>query len=528
VRRRLVREIAGKTRNRLSHAGRQYKLVADVDLDGLPDRDYHEVVGQDEAKKILAGLASEPAMPTELLTKASADLTKDWRKPFSQPDGLILLRRSPPPRKMAVNDEPAITPSQMKELLAKKDSAPTYTFKWDPPFSHRQWVNLPKAWGVVAFGTEATLTGHVEPKVGGQAVTFTLLPDPANPPEATGAALASTSAPSDGEGKVRIKVTFPIYPSSKFKVSGKTATMDTAVETDAIEVWRRVFYQVTAMTAAPDGTTFAPPSDLIPALEGAFNPVWIELAPGTKKSASTPYKAHLTASERSSVENSLRGAAADDRSPFKMNIVMIDSADIVAEQEWTAQTKGPLVETLPFTKWAYEPTVIRAEYEQSAGTWVSLASISVVDLPGGRAKVTASIPGPPTAPVRVRIKYRFQRGFAGGWGGTTGTIFMCIGRQRRANAASPSGADLQQALTHEIGHALGLVAPSASWHDPDPRDAGYSLRHCGYKTPTNDPRCVMWFMLGGSGDRLRFCKSNAPNDCAHFLMRADLSTIRWI
>jgi N-acetylmuramoyl-L-alanine amidase len=117
VRRRLVREIAGKTRNRLSHAGRQYKLVADVDLDGLPDRDYHEVVGQDEAKKILAGLASEPAMPTELLTKASADLTKDWRKPFSQPDGLILLRRAPVVRARVADEGPALTPSQMRKLI---------------------------------------------------------------------------------------------------------------------------------------------------------------------------------------------------------------------------------------------------------------------------------------------------------------------------------------------------------------------------------------------------------------------------
>jgi hypothetical protein len=282
------------------------------------------------------------------------------------------------------------------------------------------------------------------------------------------------------------------------------------------------------MTAAPDGTKFTCPADLIPALEGAFNPVWIELAPGTKRSATTPYKAHLTAAERASVENSLRGAATDDKSPFKMNIVLIDSADIVAEQEWTAQTAGPSVETLPFTKWVHEPTIIRAEYEQSAGVWTPLANVLVVDLAGGRAKVTASIPGSPAVPVQVRIKYRFQRGFAGGWGGTSGTIFMCIGRQRRANPASPSGADLQQALTHEIGHALGLVSPTASWRDPDPRDAGYSLRHCGYKTPSNEPRCVMWFMLGGSGDRLRFCKSNAPDDCSHFLMHADLSTIRWI
>ena len=125
VRRRLVSEIATKTNGRLSYSGRQYKLVADLDLDGLPDRNYHEVVGHADAKKVLDALAAEPTMPTELLAKASADLTKDWRKPFTEPDGLILLRRNPPPRRAAANDEPAITPSQMRALMEKGDDEPT-------------------------------------------------------------------------------------------------------------------------------------------------------------------------------------------------------------------------------------------------------------------------------------------------------------------------------------------------------------------------------------------------------------------
>jgi hypothetical protein len=38
----------------------------------------------------------------------------------------------------------------------------------------------------------------------------------------------------------------------------------------------------------------------------------------------------------------------------------------------------------------------------------------------------------------------------------------------------------------------------------------------------------MWFMLGGSGPRLRFCHDDRPDDCAHFLLRANLSTLSWI
>lgn len=438
-------------------------------------------------------------------------------------------------------------------------AAQEYVFAWDQPFSHRQWVNLPNAWGTVGFGTETTLSGHVEPRAAGQVVTFTLIADPANHASATGAALQSATATSDGTGKVTVKLTFPRYPGSKFKVAGKTATMAAPVETDQITVWRRIYYQSTSMTAAPDGTVFTPPADMISALTSAFDPVWIELAPSTKSSDTTPHQEHLTAAQRNTLETSLRSGAADDRSPFKMNIVLIDKADIVAEQEWTTNTAGPAVQTPPFLRWTYEATVIRAEYERSAGVWAALTNVQVVNLPGGNAQVTATIPPPPAPPappapapapapaggasppapspppappppppVNVRIKYRYQRGTAGGWGGTTGTLFMCIGRQRRANPATPTGAELQQALTHETGHALGLVATTASWIDPDPRDAGYSLRHCGYKTAAGVPRCVMWFMLGGGGDRLLFCSSNDPNDCAHFLLNADLSTIHWI
>jgi hypothetical protein len=272
---------------------------------------------------------------------------------------------------------------------------------------------------------------------------------------------------------------------------------------------------------------------MIAALTDAFTPVFFEIAPGVKAKASTPYQAHLTAAERGTLENSLRATAVDARSPFKLNIVTIDRADIVAEQEWTTSASTATVVTPWFLTWTYESTVIYAQQQKADGTWQDLGNVQTITHPTDArfSAVSADVAlGTPPTPVNVRIKYRYQRGNAGGWGGTTGTLFMCIGRQRRANAASPTGAELQQALTHEMGHALGLVAPGAAWHDPDPRDAGYSLRHCKYKdtaTPP-EPRCVMWYMLGGSGPRLRFCKDDKPNDCAHFLIRTDYSSLHWI
>jgi hypothetical protein len=117
--RRLVREIEKQTRGRLNFSGRSYKLVADVDLAGIPGRSSYEVVGLDEALRVLDGLAKQSGTAGDLsalLAQASAKLTADWRPPF-HPDGLILLRRiEARAASTKVDDGPALTPSQLRKL----------------------------------------------------------------------------------------------------------------------------------------------------------------------------------------------------------------------------------------------------------------------------------------------------------------------------------------------------------------------------------------------------------------------------
>lgn len=528
--RRLAREIEHETRGWLWIRGIKYKLVAGADVDGVQGRANFEIVPHAEAGGLLEELAAQFAgqagVPKKLLT-ARSKLSHDWRPPL-RPTGMVLLRRVGARPVASTAPAEVLTPSQLQALRDKAAAPTTFRFVWDQPFSQRQWVNLPREWGVVAFGEVATLSGHVEPRVSGQTVTFALLPDPANPPEAAGAALEPATAVSDGEGKVQVEMLFPKYPGAKFKVAGKTASMAAPVESEPITVWRRVYYQITEMAPAPDGRRFDPPPNMIAALENAFNPVWIEMAPGPKNTATTPYKAHLTAAERWSVECNLKPSSVDKRSPFKMNIVMVDSADIVAERNWEVFSTGPLIETDAFLRWPYEPTVISTGYEQSPGVWAPLADAQIIEVPAkGKIIVRATLPGNHPTPVRAFIRHRYQRGNGAGWGGTTGTIFICIGLLRRLGD-NTDAAYLQPTLTHEIGHALGLVDKTAPWHDPDIRDQEYSLRHCGSKDAGGQATCVMWWQGGGAGIRTQFCSGNPPNDCKHFLLGADLSTIRWI
>ncbi len=115
--RRLVAQIERQTRGKLPYRGRQYKLVPGDDLPTIPGRDSYEVVSQTDARRVLEGLAHEAGAPVELLAKAEEKISKDWRPPISQPDGLALLRRLPVQSAATKDDGPAITPSQMRALL---------------------------------------------------------------------------------------------------------------------------------------------------------------------------------------------------------------------------------------------------------------------------------------------------------------------------------------------------------------------------------------------------------------------------
>jgi hypothetical protein len=122
ARRKLVRMIEGQTRGRLVLAGRTYKLVVDVDLAKVPNRDDYEVVDRKGAGEILARIAAQQPTAAALLQQAGEALTKDWRPPASHPDGIILLRRMPVQASIGVKQAEALTPSQIAKLIAAEES----------------------------------------------------------------------------------------------------------------------------------------------------------------------------------------------------------------------------------------------------------------------------------------------------------------------------------------------------------------------------------------------------------------------
>jgi hypothetical protein len=114
--RRLVAQVEKATRGKLSHRGRNYRLVVDVELARLPGREYYEVACEADAHAVLDGIAQESPASAAPLRKACEKLSKDWRPPL-QPDGLVLLRRVPVQASAPKDEGPALTPSQMKALL---------------------------------------------------------------------------------------------------------------------------------------------------------------------------------------------------------------------------------------------------------------------------------------------------------------------------------------------------------------------------------------------------------------------------
>jgi hypothetical protein len=409
--------------------------------------------------------------------------------------------------------------------VAPLQSQPAYVFVWDR-INERQWVNLPADWGPDC-GRQVTLVGHVEPRAAGQEVTLRLLPAADNPRRHARAELAATTARSDADGVVKVDVELPIYGGARFQVSAR-AVSGPFVLSPPITVWRRIYYQLTTMEPAPDGRRFDVPDGLIEALRERLASVFIDLQPGTKATATTPYLPNVyTDREYTATANA---AIKDDRSPFKLHIVALDMAERATWKRDKIYASAQ-IETKAFLKWNHGET-IRSEWatfttQEDPDHPQQLEDLQVLDRFDGKAIITARVPHPHPWKVLVRLRYLIQAGPSpAGWGGTDGVLRICVGYVRSRYPEHQLVPILCHIMTHEIGHAFGLVPDSASWKDPAKRDETYSPKHCHHVHVDGSPACVMWFSARGAPHT--FCTSNEPNNCAHYLRAADLSKVKWV
>jgi hypothetical protein len=439
----------------------------------------------------------------------------------------------PPPNQLValgIQNRPAKGP---KPAAAPKTPA-AYEMVWDDLEDRQQWVNLPDRPDFFGpnCGREVKLTGHVEPRVAGQEVTFELVAEPGNTIDTGTDDLAAKPALSGANGSVTARLALPIFGGQAFRISAKTASMASAAISGRIVVWRRFFYQVSVMDPAPDGTRFDPPKDLVSSLKDTLAKVFIDLQPSTTSSATTPFIENLgTSKEQDAIKNQLAAASKDGHSPFKLNILTINAADTLDIQEDIASWKTSIIETKPFRKWIHDPTIIRADYESSPGDWKPLQDVQVQDQMDDHAIISAMIPERvPRKGFRVWLRYRYQKTrSAAGWGGPGGTLFICMGTIRRNHSDNEISPTLRRVMSHEIGHALGLVPPTASWRDTNPRDDVYpKTKHCAHRTADHFAACVMWWRIKGSGNPKFYCTAGDTENCSHFLRAADLAKVEWI
>lgn len=327
----------------------------------------------------------------------------------------------------------------------------------------------------------------------------------------------------------------------------------TPASTGTYTAWRCVFYQLTKMDSAPDGTRFDTPPGAVEALRNSLLPAKIDLRPGATCTGTVGYQENLQPGDRAMVEASAKTQGQDDTVPFKTNIIFVDHADTVkavpkVHQRMIAATSSvhaPAATQRAESEWfLYLPDPkVSAEYREAGDFfWSDLENPRLEVHPNHPAgtqpgmdrvvRIVGEIPHrDPVKAYELRFRYRELDVSAGGWGGTAGTLFICLGKNRRKNAAAPTARQVQQVLTHEIGHALGLVPTTASWRDTNSRDDKYSLRHCGHRNADMTPRCVMWWQLGNEGSsRYDFCSLNDPSDCLHTLLKVDMArtSMAWL
>ena len=141
----------------------------------------------------------------------------------------------------------------------------------------------------------------------------------------------------------------------------------------------------------------------------------------------------------------------------------------------------------------------RSPRDRCARDWQDIPDdrLSVVPAPSARGWKAIRVDfthGPErvsgTNPVEIELVFRHCAFVALGWGGGSSAIFLCMGTTLDSYTGTTADQRLSSILTHEGGHALGLVnMPPSPAHAHDAWETHDN--HCD-RPPSE---CVMWYQI---------------------------------
>jgi hypothetical protein len=371
-------------------------------------------------------------------------------------------------------------------------------------------VNLPED-VALNYGPDPLLVGHVEPRIPGVTVTFTVVPNPANELSASFASLNSSSATTNESGEAKVKLSLPQHGGLKFKVGGKTDSMTKSVDSGEVTVWRKIDYTLACMKRS-DGTDY---SDRVTeaTLVAEYKKSFIEL----NRIGALTKPAHTLLIEKDTC-NVWAGAELPPQADRTINFGLIDTLAKGAPIQFTKEYDPPpfdsFVTTYGGASWSFDLTS-KSSWLDSAVYYDSNAASVAHDISG---QVSLSVSGLnysmsvdlsaivgsgiPLSRIRVVLELKKRDSLSGvSWG----PITLVAMRWREGGFSGQEGDATMHTMLHEAGHYHKLVpntlpdGPNSYYYDATAWGVGGGPHcSCDVENPANSaalpaaPKCIMY------------------------------------
>jgi hypothetical protein len=382
-------------------------------------------------------------------------------------------------------------------------------------------------------GRHAVVRAHLEPKVAGVSVDFTLssVPEPERRRRNnTRARLTERTALTDEKGVAKTLLKLSTQGGENFSVGASLAgDSNKSKWTANIFVWRRLYYEITEMRRQPGpGPRYRLPQRAEDILKQAYRDVSIEMRPlgrqRDRKEGAFDRDAFLH-SKWSSPLSELDKWGDKHRSPHQIPW----KVHFAVTSMYAVRNKKTLECVVPYTDHVI-PNYVFEPWGLNTNEWLISADYRLLGskeeyqrLPEGAVQL---VPAGKHWRLKVRMnrrvrahafldRYEFRLShyirhlsILGWQRGHNIFIFMrnlerCWGRNHLADA-------LGRVCVHEVGHALDLLSGSMTWSHPR------------RKVHSRSRDCVMWCEVGHNSP-LTFLGGNNRDNCRSYVLGKDLS-----